>query len=280
MPTLKVAFNKTTLVATVLDASGSVPSGSVSIGTFDHPDATYPDSLVIYHGVRDLLYKRKKDDPGVAGFWPDNYTDMQSVTITNSATPRMIVATPLARVISTIVGEDVSWHVDIGGGKAPITYKWQFKALTAGADWVDIDSTANPSAATATLINHEVTVASAGYYKVIATDANGTKVESESQLAVGAYPPPALTGITPTPTSLALSVATDATNGKTVSFAAVPLGASLGTLTIKTAPTAGCATATIAGNVLTVKPVAAGAATSVVVTNGTIDVTIAVTVAA
>lgn len=280
MPTLKVAFNKTTKVATVLDASGSVPSGSVAIGTFEHPDATYPDSLVIYHGVRDLLYKSKKDDPGVAGFWPDNYSDMQAVTITNSATPRMIVATPLPHVVSTIEGKDVFFHVDIGGGKAPITYAWQFKAMTAGADWVDIDDGENESAATATLINHAVTAASAGYYKVIATDANGTTAESETQLAVGAYPPPALTGITPTPASLTLSVAADATNGKTVSFAAVPLGATLGTLTIKTAPTAGRATATIAGNVLTVKPVAAGAATSVVVTNGTIDVTIAVTVAA
>lgn len=279
MPTLKVAFNKTTKVATVLNASGSVPSGSVEIGTFVHPDATYPDSYVIYHGVCDLLYKRDKADPSQPGFWPDNYTDMQSVTITNSATPRLIVGTALPRVISTIEGEDVTWHVDIAGGKAPITYKWQFKALTAGAAYVDIDSSANPSAATATLTNHAVTAASAGYYKVIATDANGTKVESESLLAVGTYPV-VLTGLKATPASLALSVATDTTDGKTTVISALPTGATMGTLSIKTAPTAGRATATLSGTTLTVKPVAAGAATSVVVTDGEFDVTIAITVAA
>lgn len=279
MPTLKVAFNKTTEVATVLDASGSVPSGSVEIGTFVHPDATYPDSYVIYHGVRDLLYKRDKADPSQPGFWPNNYVNMQAVTIDNKATPRLIIGTPLPRVISTVEGEDVNWHVDVAGGKAPITYKWQFKALTAGAAYVDIDSSANPSAATASLVNHAVTAASAGYYKVIATDDNGTKVESESLLAVAAYPV-IQTGLAATPDSLALSVAADTANGKTAVISATPSGADLGTLSIKTAPDAARATATLSGNTLTVKPVAAGAATSVVVTDGTFDVTIAVTVAA
>jgi hypothetical protein len=283
MPTLKVAFNKTTNVATVLDNSGSIPSGSVSVGTFVHPDETYPDSLVIYHGVRDLLYKRSAADPSQTAMYPNNIINMQAVEITNSATPRLIIATALPRVVSTIEGKDVNWHVDVAGGKAPITYKWQFLANTDGAAYVDIDSTANPSAATASLVNHAVEADSAGTYKVIATDANGTKVEDTSILAVGAYPPPpppALTSITATPSTLALSVAADAANGKTVSFAAVPTGATLGTLTIKTAPAAGRATATIASNVLTVKPVAAGAATTVVVTNGTVDVTVNVTVAA
>lgn len=143
MPTLKIAFNKTTNVATVLDSGGSVPGGSVGVGTFVHPDATYPDSLVIFHGVRDLLYKRSAKDPA----------------------------------------------------------------------------------------------------------------------------------------SLALSVAADTANGKTVTIVAMPVGSSAGALSIKTAPDSARATATIAGNVLTVKPVVAGDATSVVVTNGTVDVTIAVTVA-
>ena len=82
-----------------------------------------------------------------------------------------------------------------------------------------------------------------------------------------------------TPASLTLSVAADAVAGKTVTIVAMPVGSSAGTLSIKTAPDSGRATATISGNVLTVKPVAAGEATSVVVTNGTVDVTIAITVA-
>lgn len=281
MPKLKVAFNKTTNVVTVLDASGSIPSGSVDVGQFDHPDLTYPDSLIIYHGVRDLLGKRSAKDPSQAALFPNNITAMQSITIDMKAAPRLIVATPLARVISTIEGKDVFWHVDVAGGKAPITYKWQFKANTSGAAFVDISSSTNPSAATATLVNHDVSAASAGTYKVIATDANGTKIESTSLLAVGAYPPviPELTSITATPSALSLSVAADAVNGKAVNFAAVPTGALLGTLTIKTAPAGATATAIIAGNVLTVKAVAIGT-TSVVVTNGTKDVTVNVTVAA
>lgn len=276
MPTLKVGFNKTTNVATVLDASGSIPGGSVEVGTFVHPDATYPDSLVIYHGVRDLLYKRSAKDPSKAGFWPNNIVDMQSISIDMKATPRLTIATKLPRVVSAIEGEGINWHVDVAGGKAPFTYKWQFKANTAGAAFADISSSTNPSAATATLTLNDVTAASAGTYKVIATDANGTTVEDESLLAVGYYEASSLVA---TPASLALSVADDLAAGKTVTIVAMPVGSSAGTLSIKTAPDSARATATIAGNVLTVKPVAAGEATSVVVTNGTVDVTIAVTVA-
>ena len=276
MPTLKVGFNKTTNVATVLDASGSIPGGSVEVGTFVHPDATYPDSLVIYHGVRDLLYKRSAKDPSKAGFWPNNIVDMQSISIDMKATPRLTIATKLPRVVSAIEGEGINWHVDVAGGKAPFTYKWQFKANTAGAAFADISSSTNPSAATATLTLNDVTAASAGTYKVIATDANGTTVEDESLLAAGYYEASSLVA---TPASLALSVADDLAAGKTVTIVAMPVGSSAGTLSIKTAPDSARATATIAGNVLTVKPVAAGEATSVVVTNGTVDVTIAVTVA-
>ena len=276
MPTLKVGFNKTTNVATVLDASGSIPGGSVEVGTFVHPDATYPDSLVIFHGVRDLLYKRSAKDPSKAGFWPNNIVDMQSISIDMKATPRLTIATKLPRVVSAIEGEGIDWHVDVAGGKAPFTYKWQFKANTAGAAFADIDSGENESAATATLSLNGVTAASAGTYKVIVTDANGTTVEDESLLAVGYYEASSLVA---TPDSLALSVAADTTAGKTVTIAAMPVGSSAGTLSIKTAPDSARATATIACNVLTVKPVAAGEATSVVVTNGKVDVTIAITVA-
>lgn len=275
MPTLKVGFNKTTNVATVLDAGGSIPGGSVEVGTFVHPDATYPDSLVIFHGVRDLLYKRSAKDPSKAGFWPNNIVDMQSISIDMKATPRLTIATKLPRVVFTIEGEDINWHVDVAGGKAPFTYKWQFKVNTAGATFADISSSTNPSAATATLTLNDVTATSAGIYKVIVTDANGTTVEDESLLAVGYYEASSLVA---TPASLTLSVAADTTNGKTVTIVAMPVGSSSDALSIKTAPESGRATATIAGNVLTVKPVAAGEATSVVVTNGKVDVTIAITV--
>ena len=273
MPELKVAFNKDTYVATVLDASGSVPSGSVNVGNFNHPDETYPDSYVIYHGVRELLYKRSELDPEQPGFWPDNITDMQRVTIDNKATARLVISTSLPRVVSTTEGQKVTLSVVALGGKSPLTYKWEFRAPNAST-W-----TAVSGQTTANLVLDNIDADKAGEYKVTITDAAGTKVDSTALVAVGAYPPPALTGIKATPTSLSLSVATDAATGKTVAFSAIPTDAELGTLSIKTAPDSARATATIAGTTLTVKPVAAGAATSVVVTNGKVDVTITINVA-
>lgn len=80
MPTLYASLKKETGEVDV-KFTNALESGFVAIGSFVHPDATYPDSYVIYHGVRDLLYKRKASDPSQVGFWPDNITDMQSITI-------------------------------------------------------------------------------------------------------------------------------------------------------------------------------------------------------
>ena len=273
MPELKVAFNKDTYVATVLDASGSVPDGSVSVGTFDHPDETYPDSYVIYHGVRELLYKRSEVDPTQPGFWPNNITNMQAVTIDNQATARLVLSTSLPRVVSTIEGGKVTLSVVALGGKAPLSYAWEFRAPNA-SDWTTV-----ADADEATLVMNNIDADKAGEYKVTVTDAAGTKVDSTALVAVGTYPSPALTGIMATPTSLSLSVADDTATGKTVVLSAIPTDAELGTLSIKTAPDSARATATIEGTTLTVKPVAAGEATTVVVTNGTVDVTITVNVA-
>ncbi|MNO13203.1 Bacterial Ig-like domain (group 2) [compost metagenome] len=64
MATKKVAWNATTRTATVLTEAASLPGGSESLGTFTHPDPT--DQLsrneyshVVWHHVRDLLYKVK-----------------------------------------------------------------------------------------------------------------------------------------------------------------------------------------------------------------------------
>lgn len=79
MPMLQVSYNPTTRVALVQADNAAVPGGSTDIGSFNHPDPVYPDSLVLFHGVRDLLYKRKPD--GTPGFWPENITDLNNVTI-------------------------------------------------------------------------------------------------------------------------------------------------------------------------------------------------------
>jgi len=79
MTTLQASYNPTTKVVTVQQQGDTIPQNSVAIGTFDHPDPVYPGSVVIFHGVRDLLYKRKPN--GTAGFWPDNITDLQNISI-------------------------------------------------------------------------------------------------------------------------------------------------------------------------------------------------------
>lgn len=79
MTTLQVSYDPSAKVVTVQQEGDTVPEGSTPIGTFEHPDPVYPGSVVIFHGVRDLLYKRKPD--GTPGFWPNNITDLQFIQI-------------------------------------------------------------------------------------------------------------------------------------------------------------------------------------------------------
>lgn len=95
---LRAAYNNTTGVVNV-DLNGvALPGGSVSIGTFEHPDITYPDSVVIYHAVRDLLYKRKHANPTQAGMFPDNITNMDKIKI---QTTLVLPLVPLTGMDST-----------------------------------------------------------------------------------------------------------------------------------------------------------------------------------
>lgn len=283
---LQVALNPLTKTVRVEKDGTAVVAGFTKIGTFDHPDATYPDSTVIYHGVRDILYTTKLASPPVTGVkYPDGIYNMQEISIISADAAIMqelyFTVFPQQNVVLS-VGMQLSLLGQVAGGKAPYTYKWQFAAGPA-ADFADIAGATGKQ-----LIKADITASDAGIYKLIVTDANSMTLESKSYMEIVPETPkdkevvvkPALTAIAATPTALALSVAADAANGKTVAFAPTPADADLGTLTIKTQPDAARATATIANNVLTVKPVAAGAATSVVLTNGTIDVSVAVTVAA
>jgi hypothetical protein len=267
MPTLKVAFNKTTKVARVLDASASVPGGFVDVGSFAHPDTTYPDSVEIYHGVRDLLYKRSAANPANTAKFPDNICAMQDIKIEFLGTPRLYFRTDLNPIVIALSGGKVRLEVEAVGGKAPLAYKWYRNNVEIAGQ-------------TSTILDLEkIDINRAGEYHAKVTDADGTAVLSK-RTTVAVSTPVVLTGITASSTTVALSVAADLTNGKTVSFTPAPALANMGVLTIKTAPLAARATATITNNVLKVKPVAAGAATTVVVTNGAFDITINITVAA
>lgn len=81
MPSYDVSYHPTTRVATILNDGASKPSGSIDIGSFEHPDPIYPDSVVPYHKVRDLLYHRSAADPSKEAMFPFNITDMDRVEI-------------------------------------------------------------------------------------------------------------------------------------------------------------------------------------------------------
>lgn len=65
MPVRQVAWNKVTGVATVQNNNAAVPSGSVKIGTYNHPENDnlgWQGNHVMFHHVRDLLYFQKEYD--------------------------------------------------------------------------------------------------------------------------------------------------------------------------------------------------------------------------
>lgn len=97
----------------------------------------------------------------------------------------MAFKTDLPPTKTAATGADVTWTIEAQDGVTPYTYKWQFKATTGGAVFVDIDSSVNPTAATASLVNHAVAANSAGTYRCIVTDNAGTEITSvESVLTV------------------------------------------------------------------------------------------------
>lgn len=77
---------------------------------------------------------------------------------------------------SAAVGADVTFSITATGGMKPYSYEWSFKA-TAGS-YVVIDPAVNPSAATASLVNHSVAVNSSGTYKCKVTEALGDTITS------------------------------------------------------------------------------------------------------
>ena len=81
MTMYQVAYNQTTRIALIQANAAAVPGGSVNVGSFEHPDPIYASSEVVFHAVRDLLYKVSAADASEAAMFPDNITDMHNVTI-------------------------------------------------------------------------------------------------------------------------------------------------------------------------------------------------------
>lgn len=81
MPMYQVAYNKATRVALIQADNAALPAGSVDVGSFEHPEPITRGSKVVFHNVRELLYKRSAADPAQSAMFPNNITDMQNVMI-------------------------------------------------------------------------------------------------------------------------------------------------------------------------------------------------------
>lgn len=81
MATYQAAYDPDSREVLIQEDDAGVPAGSVDIGSFHHPDVVYPDSVVIYHAVRDLLYKVSHANPSETAMFPDNITDMHNIDI-------------------------------------------------------------------------------------------------------------------------------------------------------------------------------------------------------
>lgn len=75
MPTVYVSAQQSTKKINY-STSPSMEDGFVAIGSFEHPDATYPDSYVIWHGIQKIAYFRNGGNVAQTAFFPDNLTNL------------------------------------------------------------------------------------------------------------------------------------------------------------------------------------------------------------
>ena len=100
----------------------------------------------------------------------------RAATLTPAAVAALSFSTNLAATQSVAAGADATFTVVVAGGHAPYTYKWYWNDvyIDPNAD----PANPNPTASTASLVNHAVTSASAGKYKVVVTDLSGKVITS------------------------------------------------------------------------------------------------------
>lgn len=88
MATYQIHYDPEARIAHVVADGGDIPPDTVEIGEFEYEPG---DINTFFHHVRDALYHRKAD--GTAGFWPQNETDMQRITIEGEVVAEVIAVT-------------------------------------------------------------------------------------------------------------------------------------------------------------------------------------------
>lgn len=169
---LKLAYNPTTRVATVLLQAGAIPAGSTNIGNFVH-DSPDPlgsgDSHVVFHHVRDLLYKRSHANPANEAMFPFNITDMDRISIVIDPTVVLdpILATGVKATpdtVSLVVGatQQITHTVQPNQANQDVTY------TSSDATKATVSGTGLITAVAAGTANITVKVANAAFTDVVA----------------------------------------------------------------------------------------------------------------
>ena len=101
MATYEIHYDPETRTAHVIAEGEDAPDDTVDIGEFEYEPG---DINTFFHHVRDALYHRKPD--GAAGFWPENETDMQRITILGEVVDEPVAVTGVTLVPAAVSVEE------------------------------------------------------------------------------------------------------------------------------------------------------------------------------
>lgn len=123
-----------------------------------------------------IVIKASNGDLSIAlGKGLDATDKWQPFTMGAAITPAPVAAlslsTDLPATKTAAPASDVTFTIVAAGGHKPLTYQWYYESIL-------IDPAINPSAATASLVNHAVTTESSGNYHAVVTDSLGNVVTS------------------------------------------------------------------------------------------------------
>lgn len=176
----------TGVTVTPATATGKVGETLKLAATVAPANATYQGvnwfssdpTVAVYIGGGNFRLLKAGDFVAHAVTVEGNHTDTTAVTVNNAdGTAALEFTTDLAASMDVTDGEDATFTVVVTGGDTPYTYVWHFSDVPGGAGVV-IDASVNPTAATASLVNHAVTAASEGEYWVVVTDDNAHTITS------------------------------------------------------------------------------------------------------
>lgn len=187
MSRFQIAYNAGTKVATVQPFNDALPGGSVNIGDFYHDEELdrlgEGDTHVVFHHVRDALYKRSAANPAQVAMFPENITDMASVSIVIDN-----LANPLS--LNTLA-PDVSGTAQVGQILTTTNGTWSGSPLSYTRQWKRADAangTGNVTNIGAGATTYTAVIGDLGKYifcEVIATNANGPAASAARSDVVG-----------------------------------------------------------------------------------------------